>query len=223
MKEAETRDVDFDSYESESVQSSDNVSEAYVDDDENDKDGEYEFDPEDADENELSGSEQNDSNASGDESPFAEDLDDLEDDMELIVEAKKMSSVFEWPVVIEVNLDRKIPVKLKPAEFEPVKDGIIANISMQFDPPAQNNVKSDAIKPEISLTKKDEISIAMLEELHGTVARDDFMQMHEWFLMCRQQEPSCDITISQLRKVVPEADIHLVCDIYELLHQKYVI
>ena len=221
MKEAETEDVDFDSYESESVQSSENISEAYVEED-NDKDGEYEFDPEDADENELSGSEQNDSNASGEESAFAEDLDDLEDDMELIVEAKKMSSVFEWPVVIEVSLDRKIPVKLKPVEFEPIKDGTVLNISNQLDKPFVNKHKENAAILHCALTKKDEVAILMLEEIHGSVARDDFMQMHDWVCTNRKLDSGFEFTISQLRKIVPEADIHLVCDIYEILNQKMV-
>lgn len=223
MKEAEKRDADFDSFESESVQSSDESSEGYIDDDDdkNDKDGEYEFDPDDEDANEISGSDEDGSNASGAESPFVEDLDDLEDDMELIVEAKKMSAIFEWPVVIDVNLDRKIPLKLKPVEFEPIKDGVIANLSSQFDILDSPYTKSD-LKPDLALPKKFESAIMMLEEIHGSVARDDFMQMYEWVLSCRNSDPHFVFNITQLRKVVPEADIHLVCDIYEFLDQEVV-
>ncbi|KAJ3321196.1 hypothetical protein HDV06_004539 [Boothiomyces sp. JEL0866] len=143
-------------------------------------------------------------------------VEDLDETQEFMEEVASKSGPTPWPIAHPVNLDRKLPLKFKRHEFEPIKDGVIGNLS-NIEYVNYTTGGSSSIKME-----EDEL-VSLHFAQYGFHAYEDYQHIKPILDEKYKSNPESMITLEFLRFISPSTDIVVLDAILRLLEKQKVI
>ncbi|KAJ3272757.1 hypothetical protein HDV01_005285 [Terramyces sp. JEL0728] len=169
-----------------------------------DDDGDYAIDP------------NENTNLSDRESPTQtgpNSVEDFDETQEFIEETLSKSGPTPWPIAHLVNLDRKLPLKFKRHEFEPIKDGILGNLSnIEYIDYTIGNASTAPVE-------EDELISQHLAQ-YGFHAMEDYQHIKPILEEKYRLNPETVINLEYLRFISPSTDIVVLDAILRLVEQQ---
>jgi hypothetical protein len=171
------------------------------------------------------------------EEELQEDLDDIvpedDDDIEIAPEEMEVDkflkthpSVFTTMNVTAVKLDRRLPMKFKRHEFEPLEDAVITNISpasfipslkrvdtSRTIPPVKNNVVFDIE----AISDYEKMCLEPFFSAGGENVRTDYLAFRNMFIDAYNQDPYSYLSISECEVIAPQLEFLFLCTTHRLL------
>jgi hypothetical protein len=184
-----------------------------IENDYDDNDPEYVDDAEEEEEeNELDSLSDHNTRISDDESILAATLDDLDDVASTVEELRSVLPIGTPAQVI--NLNRRLPIKLKRHEFEPIWDGRLELLQATFE---DSYDFFDATNQELpKYSHSESIAVQFLENSHGSIASEDYELIRTQLILSFRLKSKFSFTLSTLRAISPESDLALLFSIYEI-------
>ena len=127
-----------------------------------------------------------------------------------------------WPTVELVNLDRRLPVKFKRYEYEPLENGSIVNISNCFDD--YSNVLNESFQKTVpDWTEQDEEILLPYILHYGPNSRDMYLHMKNLAGLLYNSDSSRYLTLYDLRKLSPDTPLLFLVCLHQLLVKQKII
>ncbi|KAI8899148.1 hypothetical protein BC833DRAFT_392819 [Globomyces pollinis-pini] len=124
-----------------------------------------------------------------------------------------------WPTVTSVNLDRRLPLKFKRHEFEPLVNGVIGNLSNEYDKWTSEAESAEDTTTDIKLTHEQDTFLLQ----YGFHAKEEFLHLAKIVMPLYSKDPFRHIKFADLRVYAPNIDGLLLYVIYQLLiHMKLI-
>jgi hypothetical protein len=124
-----------------------------------------------------------------------------------------------------INLDRRLPLKLKRHEYEPMWDGKLLLLDAQ-----KETIDLDGLLETLEENRMDippfsdfeVVALQMLEENHGPIALEDYELIRKRCFELSHENENFEPTLENLRRISIESDLHMLYSIYEIINRKQI-